>query len=271
MNEKPFFFPNSAYNLFGILHEPVNEGKGEGFVFCHAFAEEKLWSHRVLVNFARELSQLGYWVFRFDYMGHGDSDGKFHEATVETRLSDIRCAIAYLKERMGNVQGLNVLGLRFGATLAAEVAEVEPDINRLILWDPIIDGSKYMKQLLRINLSTQTAVFKKIKYNSDALIDRMKNGKTVNIEGYEIAWPFFKTANAINLLKQQKNYSGKVLLVQISKRESPINKNNTELAQLYQHCEALLTVEDFFWKEIRSYYARAENLYKISLDWLRQV
>ena len=75
MKEKPFIFPNGSYNLFGILHEPEIESNGEGFVFCSPFAEEKLWAHRVFVNFARELARLGYTVLRFDYMGHGDSEG----------------------------------------------------------------------------------------------------------------------------------------------------------------------------------------------------
>ena len=40
MKETPFFFSNGSYNLFGILHEPEIEPNGEGFVFCHPFAEE---------------------------------------------------------------------------------------------------------------------------------------------------------------------------------------------------------------------------------------
>jgi len=52
MTETPFFFPNGNYQLFGVLHEAEAPSKNEGFVFCAPFAEEKLWAHRVFVNFA---------------------------------------------------------------------------------------------------------------------------------------------------------------------------------------------------------------------------
>jgi alpha/beta superfamily hydrolase len=106
MKEIPFFFPNNNYNLFGIIHHPMQSwGKG-GFVFCHPFAEEKLWTHRVYVSFARELAQRGYYVLRFDYMGHGDSDGKFEESTIETHFSDINCAIDWLKNEVPSMDNI---------------------------------------------------------------------------------------------------------------------------------------------------------------------
>ena len=107
-------------------------------MFCHPFAEEKLWSHRVFVNFARELVKIGYTVLRFDYMGHGDSDGKFEESSIETRVSDIKCALQLLREKINDKSKINLLGLRLGATLAAIVAEAAENINRLILWKKII-------------------------------------------------------------------------------------------------------------------------------------
>ncbi|MBT8350241.1 MAG: alpha/beta hydrolase, partial [Deltaproteobacteria bacterium] len=108
MKETPFFFPNESYNLFGVLHEPENTPKPQGFVFCHPFAEEKLWTHRVFVNFARELAQKGYTVLRFDYMGHGDSEGGFQDSTIETRLFDIKCAIKTLSENISSPERIGL-------------------------------------------------------------------------------------------------------------------------------------------------------------------
>ena len=130
MKETPFFFPNDPYNLFGILHEPEVEPNGEGFVFCHPFGEEKLWSHRVFVNFARKLAQIGYTVLRFDYMGHGDSDGNFSDATIETRISDIVAAVCWLKDNNSNVNSVSLLGLRLGATLASLTCEQFEGISK---------------------------------------------------------------------------------------------------------------------------------------------
>jgi len=270
VKETPFFFPNGSYNLFGILHEPETVPNGEGFVFCHPFAEEKLWSHRVFVNFARELAKIGYTILRFDYMGHGDSDGKFVESSIETRIADIKCALQLVRGKFGPEIKISLLGLRLGATLAALVAEEESDVNRLILWDPIINGQKYMKQMLRINIATQSAVYKEIRFNSEALIQKMKQGETTNIDGYEISWPFFEQTQKINLLDMEKRFPEEAMLIQISKKAGKFKKNIEKLQSLYPNCDLSIVVEDAFWSEIRVYYYKADNLFQETLNWLRK-
>src|SRR5210317_2099212 len=90
--EEPFFFKNRANRLFGVKHIPDCSPADTGIVLIHAFGEEKLWSHRVLVNFARAAARRGYSVLRFDLSGHGDSDGQTEDCTVETFLADIETA-----------------------------------------------------------------------------------------------------------------------------------------------------------------------------------
>ena len=92
MKETPFFFSNQGQNLFGVLHEPCTDGRQTGFLLCYPFAEEKLWVHRVYVNFARELARRGYPVLRFDYMGQVQFGLKFLSQTqpVLERLVGIR-------------------------------------------------------------------------------------------------------------------------------------------------------------------------------------
>ena len=270
MNESPFFFPNGNYRLFGVLHVPVGQAKKEGFVFCSPFAEEKLWTHRVFVTFARDLADLGYPVLRFDYLGNGDSEGDFEESSVETMLSDIHCAARTLQERVQGVGSLSLLGLRFGATLAALASAQENLLNRLILWEPIINGTAYMKELLRINLSTQTAVYKEIRYNSEALIRMMREGKTVNVDGYEMAWPLYEQTVQINLLALQSPFAGRALLVQLTRKEGEIAQPFKALKDCMGNCDLILAAEEPFWKEIKTYYARAENLFRITKEWLEK-
>lgn len=268
MTEVPLLFLNESHNLFGVLHKPEGKPVKRGFVFCHPFAEEKLWTHRVYVSFARELAQEGYAVLRFDCMGHGDSDGRFEKSSVETNISDIRCAIGTLKKEVGTVEDIGLLGLRFGATLASLVAEDEPGIKWLVLWEPVINGSSYMREMLRINIATQSAVFKEVKNNSESLVQSMKNGNTVNVDGYEIGYSLYEQADRINLMASEKAFQDPTLLVHITKRKGVIAKNMEALAGLYRNCELHCALEDPFWKEIRPYYGMAEDLFKITLEWL---
>lgn len=270
MKETPFFFPNGTCDLFGVLHEPAAAGPNTGFVFCYPFAEEKLWVHRVFVNFARALGERGHAVLRFDYMGHGDSGGEFAEATVESRLRDIACAVDALKNRAPAVERVGLLGLRFSAMLAAVAAERDETISHLIMWDPVIRGSAYMREMLRINLATQMAVFKEIRQNREALVEMLDQGRTVNIDGYEICGQFYREASKIDLLSGENKFAGEVLIVEVKPRQGEPGKPMVALRESYGNAELAQAVEEPFWKEIRSYYPKADELSEVTMAWLER-
>ena len=270
MNETPFFFKADSYNLFGILHRPENKLVEKAFVFCQPFAEEKLWTQRVYVNFARELVKQGYAVLRFDFMGNGDSEGEFEQSTIRTNVNDINCAIELVKSEFDGIQDIGLMGLRLGASLACQIAEQRNDICRLVLWDPILDGSRYMQELLRSNLTTQLAIYGKVTKNRETLIAEMKEGKTVNFEGYDLSYTMFEESSEINLLKDKKRFNGKVLIVQIGKQGQPLNKNTQKFCELFDNAEIRQVVEEPFWREIKQYYGRAKNIERASLEWMAE-
>ena len=268
--ETPLFFQNGAYRLFGIVHQPVGTPSGAAWVFCHPFAEEKLWAQRVYVSFARLLAARGAWVMRFDAMGNGDSEGQFSAASADTMLLDIDCAIRYLEGVSGITQGIGLLGLRFGATLAALAAEQSSKIGKLVLWEPIVDGAKYMQEMLRINLTTQSAVYKEIRHNREALVRMMRDGATVNIDGYELAYPCYEQATAINLKEGRKRLTGPCLIVQIGKDGQPIHPDLKVLQDTYPAGDLQSAVEEPFWKEIKRWYRAAPNLFETTLAWMEK-
>lgn len=280
MMETPLFFKNKNYNLFGVLHEPDTPNStlihhSLGLVFCHPFAEEKLIAHRVMVNLARRLTKEGICCFRFDYMGHGDSDGNFEDSTIETRLSDIKCAIDFLREQTG-VKRIGLLGVRLGATLAALTCANNSEIDFLILISPIVDGKPYIDQCLRSNLTTQLAVYRKIKKTREQLVKDLMDGKTVNIDGYIITKRLYFQIKCIDLMKEANNYSKKVLIIQLSnKQNSPLDKSLHELNSLYnkkvKYSRVYKVKEDLFWSESKIYNPEANNVYKIVLKILKDI
>src|SRR5262249_47130195 len=162
----PFFFAREQARLFGLLHTPDGPTQPLAFVMSHPFAEEKLWSHRVFVSFARALAQRGHAVLRFDYTGAGDSSGMSRDVSLATHTADPTAAIATLSQRVPGVQKVGLIGLRLGATFAALITESQtsPLLRGapLILWDPVLDGDAYFQELFRSNLSTQLAVYGKV-------------------------------------------------------------------------------------------------------------
>jgi exosortase A-associated hydrolase 2 len=269
-SETPLFFQNGGYRLFGVLHRPVGEPSGAAWVFCHPFAEEKLWAHRTYVSFARVLAAGGAWVLRFDTMGNGDSEGQFHEASLDTMLSDIDCAVHTLMCQGQLKQGVGLLGLRLGGTMAALAAERRTDICRLVLWEPIVDGAKYMQELLRSNLTTQTAVYKEIRHNREALVRMMREGATVNIDGYQLAYSCYEQVSGIKLDAESKRFQGPCCIVQIGRDGQPVRQDIASLKLRYSAADVRCAVEEPFWKEIKQWYGKAPALAASTLSWLEQ-
>jgi uncharacterized protein len=267
MTETPFFFPNGSYALFGILHRPANDAGLPAFVFCHPFGEEKLWTHRAFVAFARRLARRGHPVLRFDYMGNGDSAGCFSESSLTTIMSDVRCAIAQVKEQTGAAR-VNLLGLRFGATVASLTAETMPDVHRLILWAPIVNGGPYMQELLRINLSTQMATHKEILHDRESLVALMERGSAVNVDGYDMSLPLYSEASAVRLGAHRKTTQAPCLVTQVDRQERPA-PDLQQLVSTYPDATFTFVQEEPFWKEIPRWYAGAENLFAATEAWLQ--
>lgn len=268
MNETPFFFPRGDIELFGVLHRPQTTASGTGFVFCHPFAEEKLWAHRVYVSLARDLAALGHTVLRFDHMGHGDSDGEFAEASVETHIEDIGVAVDCLRENAPEVQRVELMGLRLGATFAGLAAHRIGSIEGLILWEPIVDGGRYMQEVLRSNLTAQMAAYGRVVRDRKALVASLEEGGTINVDGYEVGRAFYEQACAVNLLSDSTGFAGRVLVLQVGKPGQPPRKDLVGLAEGYPDAHLEVVTEEPFWREIKPFYSRAEHLTAATMRWL---
>lgn len=144
----PFFFGDSSRRLFGIYHPP--RGRSErrhGVVLCSPFGQEYMRSHRAFRQLANLLSRAGFHVFRFDYHGTGDSDGESFEASFKDWPADVGRAIDELEDN-ADVERVSLVGLRLGAAMAALAARGRGDVERLVLWDPVVRGSAYLEEVL---------------------------------------------------------------------------------------------------------------------------
>lgn len=280
MAETPFFFAREDARLFGLLHSPEGPAKPLAFVMSHPFGEEKLWSHRVFVSFARTLAQRGHAVLRFDYTGAGDSSGMTAQTSLASHRADLQAAIATLEQRIPTVQRIGLIGLRLGASFAALLAEAaeshtSPRLRGapLVLWDPILDGDAYFQELLRSNLSTQLAVYGKVVDNREVLTARIRAGGTVNVDGYEIGRDLLDSCGASTLLTTEtKRHNGPALVVQIA--AMPAQKERADLKALaasYPRGTLVRATEQPFWREIKPFYGRAAQLQELTLRWLDEI
>lgn len=266
MTEKPFFLDNHGTRLFAVLHEAAGTARTP-FVFSHPMGEEKLWSHRVFVNYARHLAESGHPVLRFDYEGMGDSDGSFAASSITSSLADLACAVNHVRHVTGSA-AVHLLGLRLGASIAALAAEQMAGVDRLVLWAPVVDGGRYMQEMLRINLTTQLATYREIRQDRDAMVEAMCQGHTVNVDGYELGLQYFTGASAIALASCAKQHSGPCLIVQVDRQPGRIMPELQQMASTYPQGTVALAQEDPFWKEIPRFYDKAPSLFAVTTDWM---
>jgi pimeloyl-ACP methyl ester carboxylesterase len=141
---RPFYF-GEGERLFGVLDLPAHDPGGRaGVLVCSPVGHESIWCHRALRQLAARLAAAGHPVLRFDYDGCGDSLGEMDAVDLERWIADVRTALAYLRARFAEPC---VLGLRLGATLALLAHRNGARIERLVLWQPVVSGATYLREL----------------------------------------------------------------------------------------------------------------------------
>ena len=144
------FFASGDEQLFGGQYRPVGENKAtrSAVVICPAFGHEYARSHRNLQQLAVQLAKAGHYVLRFDYSGTGNSSGDCEDVRAEAWQNDIEAAVAFARQQAGTDQVV-VLGVRFGATLAALYAEsLKAELlntTRFAFWDPVQNGQEMLE------------------------------------------------------------------------------------------------------------------------------
>jgi exosortase A-associated hydrolase 2 len=183
----PFFLPGHAGNLFALYHRPEGPaGCRGGVLYVHPFSNEMNYSRRPAALLARALAARGWGVLQVDLFGCGDSDGDFRDAGWETWVDDLTTAFDWLQERVGGRVGL--LGLRLGGLLALDFASrARRDIDRVLLWHPVVNGQQLMTDFLRLRVLSD-AIGGRVGASATTreLRQEIDPGGPVEVPGYEI-------------------------------------------------------------------------------------
>ena len=179
----PFFLDSPTGPLFAVYWPPVSQTVNHAILHVPAFAEEMNKSRRMVTLQARALAEQGFAVLMLDLFGTGDSGGDFAEASWEGWLSDLTAGIAWLKAQ-GIVQ-IDFWGLRAGALLAMDFVERNPDdIERLLLWQPVLNGDTFVTQFLRLRVAAAMMNNDMPKEKTSDLKRQLQDGQALEVAGY---------------------------------------------------------------------------------------
>ena len=120
-------------------------------VFCHGFGGTKEGPLFELIT--DSLQKHGIASIRFDFNGHGESEGKFEEMTVPNEINDAKKVVEYVRD-LRYVSKVALVGHSQGGVVASMTAgELGSDISAVVLMAPAavlrddaIRGSTFGKQ-----------------------------------------------------------------------------------------------------------------------------
>jgi alpha-beta hydrolase superfamily lysophospholipase len=139
------WFGPSHRRLFGWFHLPDRAEARGGVVLCPPIGRDYLQAHYALRRLAIRLETAGFCVLRFDYDGTGDSAGAGTDpGRVEAWLDSVDSALCVV--RGAGASWVALVGMRLGATLAAESARRDGNVDALVLWDPNPSGRAFLSQ-----------------------------------------------------------------------------------------------------------------------------
>jgi pimeloyl-ACP methyl ester carboxylesterase len=122
-------------------------GPAVAVLLCNPLGQEALRCHRAFRLLADKLATIGVPSLRFDYFATGDSPGDDGEGDLARWHRDVLLAHEALALRSGAAR-IVWIGLRLGACVAMTAAALAPTPPaRVILWDPVLDGRRYLEEL----------------------------------------------------------------------------------------------------------------------------
>jgi dienelactone hydrolase len=125
--------------LATTFHQPEGPGPLPAVLFCHGFTGNRIEPQRLFLSFARRLSLKGLAVLRFDFGGHGESEGEFHDLTLTGELKDAQAAWDFLGRILSvDATQRGLLGFSLGGYVAARNAGAfaASGLKALVLWAP---------------------------------------------------------------------------------------------------------------------------------------
>jgi hypothetical protein len=135
MKEKIFFKSSHNHQLCGILSNPTEDKTEPIIILCHGFSSSK--EGRTYTSLEAILNKNGISDFRFDFFGHGESQGLFENITTSEAVDDVLKAIVFLQKKGYTKIGL--MGSSFGG-MASLLAASQSDVPYVLaLKSPVSD------------------------------------------------------------------------------------------------------------------------------------
>lgn len=199
-----------------VLSRPLRSPLPIGWVICHSFGIEQVNLHRLEVLAARALAGAGFPVLRFHVQGYGDGQHRGEPVDVAWHLDGTADALSFLR-RVSGVETAGLLGIRFGAMVAALVAE-SADVPFVGLWQPYATGSQFLTDFLQTALFEQMFDMTGRKAESPTGVrEVLRREGWMDLNGFRLTRAAHDRIGAIDLTQDLQRFGGSALVIGLSR------------------------------------------------------
>ncbi len=203
---EPFYFGTGSRQLFGVCHTPgARLSRDAGVALCYPMGQEYIRAHRAFLHLAKLLAGRGFHVLRFDFSCCGDSSGNCEQGRLEQWVDDVSTAIDEL--RKGAMKRIGLVGLRLGATLAMMAAAKQTGIEAMVLWEPVVNGCRYVRELRGSHKVWLCGSFARARRNPAP-------GQAEEVLGFPLTPSLRGELESIDVLRLDSKPADKVLIVE---------------------------------------------------------
>lgn len=269
---QPFFIDSRSGPLFALYWASKQRKPERALLHVPAFAEEMNKSRRMVALQARALAEQGFAVLVLDLFGTGDSGGDFADASWEGWLSDLAAGMAWLRAQ--GIVRVDLWGLRTGALLAMDFVERNPgDIERLLLWQPVLNGDTFVTQFLRLRVAAAMMNNNTPKEKTSDLKRLLLDGQAIEVAGYLLNPDLIRPLMTLRADRLPLHNVKEVALFEVvANEDTQVSMGNSQFFSLLQekriNVSLTKVIGDSFWasQEI----SEAPDLIKISCERVRQ-
>lgn len=218
-----------------VLSRPLGPSLPIGWVVCHSFGLEQIHLGRLDVLAARHLAAAGFPVLRYHGQGYGDSEDVETEIGLTSHLRDAADAVELMQGQNG-VRRVGVMGAKLGGMVAARIAD-RLDLDLLGLWEPVVRGAQFARDLLRARLFSEMvgALAQESVSDVNQLRKDLSSQGWVDINGLRLTQGAHDQIAGADLVADLTRFRGAALLVGVSRSGRP----GPALSKLRDHLEGL--------------------------------
>lgn len=203
--ERHIIIRHKEEEITANIHYPASKTNKEGrskervplVIICHGFVGNRIGVDRLFVKTARELSEDGYMVVRFDYIGCGESTGEYGEEGLESMIDQTRAVLDYtLACADVDPTRVTLIGHSLGGAVAILTAGRDRRVKNLVLWAAV--GYPFNDI---------------VKITGREIYDTAVKTGFSDYLGYELTPAFFESLAPFQPFQQAGKFNGNVLVI----------------------------------------------------------